>query len=59
MTPDEQFIIDRHSASPRVVIASCCSGHGFKFAPAIAESLACLALDEPPPIDVSAFALGA
>ena len=31
MTPDEHFIIDRHPAHPQIVIASPCSGHGFKF----------------------------
>jgi len=31
-TPDRDFIIDRHPEHPGVVIASPCSGHGFKFA---------------------------
>ena len=57
MTPDKQFVIDRHPISNRVILASCCSGHGFKFAPAIGEALACLVLEEDPPIDVSAFKL--
>jgi sarcosine oxidase len=43
MTPDEDFIIDRHPAYPQVVIASPCSGHGFKFAIAIGRILADLA----------------
>ena len=30
-TPDRHFIVDFHPANPRVVIASPCSGHGFKF----------------------------
>lgn len=30
-TPDHDFIIDRHPALPQVLIASPCSGHGFKF----------------------------
>jgi glycine/D-amino acid oxidase-like deaminating enzyme len=38
-TPDRDFIIDRHPASPRVLVASACSGHGFKFASAIGEAL--------------------
>jgi sarcosine oxidase len=42
-TPDEHFIIDRHPAHPNVVIASPCSGHGFKFASVIGEILAELA----------------
>jgi sarcosine oxidase len=40
-TPDEHFILERRG---RVVIGSPCSGHGFKFAPAIGERLAVLAL---------------
>jgi sarcosine oxidase len=40
-TPDECFILERRG---RVVIGSPCSGHGFKFAPAIGERLAALAM---------------
>ncbi len=39
-TPDEHFIIDRHPAHERVVVASPCSGHGFKFASVVGEILA-------------------
>jgi sarcosine oxidase len=39
-TPDESFILERRG---RLVIGSPCSGHGFKFAPAIGERLADLA----------------
>ena len=38
-TPDHHFFIDEHPAHPQVLIASPCSGHGFKFAPAIGEIL--------------------
>jgi monomeric sarcosine oxidase len=31
MTPDEHFLIDTHPAHANIVIASPCSGHGFKF----------------------------
>jgi sarcosine oxidase len=41
-TVDESFILERRG---RVVIGSPCSGHGFKFAPAIGERLAALAVD--------------
>jgi sarcosine oxidase len=44
MTPDEDFIIDRHPAHQQIVIASPCSGHGFKFAVLIGRILADLAL---------------
>ncbi len=42
---------------PEVIIASPCSGHGFKFAPAIGELLAGLALGEPPRFDIDLFRL--
>ncbi|MEO0566015.1 MAG: FAD-dependent oxidoreductase, partial [Chloroflexota bacterium] len=58
VTPDENFVIDRHPAQERVWVASACSGHGFKHAAAVGEALAALALDETPPCDVSAFSLG-
>jgi sarcosine oxidase len=41
-TPDEHFILERRG---RVVIGSACSGHGFKFAPAIGARLAALVAD--------------
>ncbi|HEX9437342.1 MAG TPA: N-methyl-L-tryptophan oxidase [Candidatus Limnocylindria bacterium] len=44
-TPDEHFIVDRHPTYPRVVFASACSGHGFKFASVMGEVLADLALN--------------
>ncbi len=42
MTPDEHFIIDRHE---NIVFAAGFSGHGFKFATVIGESLAELTLE--------------
>jgi len=44
-TPDSDFIIDRHPLWPRVTFAAGFSGHGFKFATAIGEHLADLALE--------------
>ncbi|MBF2072640.1 MAG: N-methyl-L-tryptophan oxidase [Synechococcales cyanobacterium C42_A2020_086] len=43
-TPDTQFVIGLHPIYPQVVIASPCSGHGFKFASVVGEILADLAL---------------
>jgi sarcosine oxidase len=40
-TPDQTFVLERRG---RVVVGSACSGHGFKFAPAIGERLAALAV---------------
>ncbi len=42
-TPDEDFILDTLPSDPRIVVASPCSGHGFKFASVIGEILADLA----------------
>jgi sarcosine oxidase len=42
-TPDEHFVLDRHPAYPQVVLASPCSGHGYKFCSVIGEILADLA----------------
>lgn len=39
-TPDGHFAIDRHPRHEQVVVASPCSGHGFKFAPVVGEALA-------------------
>jgi sarcosine oxidase len=41
-TADEGFILERRG---RVVIGSACSGHGFKFAPAVGRRLAALAME--------------
>ena len=41
-TADESFVLERHG---RIVVASACSGHGFKFAPAFGRTLAALARD--------------
>ena len=40
-TPDQTFVLERRG---RVVVGSACSGHGFKFAPAVGRRLAELAL---------------
>ena len=56
-TPDEHFIIDRYPGLPQVILASPCSGHGFKFASVIGEVLADLAMDRDPAFDLSMFRL--
>jgi monomeric sarcosine oxidase len=45
MTPDEDFVIDRHPEFPQIVIGSPCSSHGFKFGPVVGQMLADLAID--------------
>ena len=42
-TPDEHFVLDALPGLPQVVVASPCSGHGFKFCSVIGEILADLA----------------
>jgi sarcosine oxidase len=56
-TPDADFIIDRDPADPRIVLASACSGHGFKFAPVLGEILADLATRGETTRDIARFAL--
>ena len=41
-TADESFLLERRG---RIVVGSACSGHGFKFAPAVGRRLAALALE--------------
>ena len=36
-TPDFDFLIDFYNDDENIIICSPCSGHGFKFAPAIGE----------------------
>ncbi|KAA9108067.1 N-methyl-L-tryptophan oxidase [Microbacterium rhizomatis] len=43
MTEDKRFIIGPLAETPQVVVVSACSGHGFKFAPAIGDAAADLA----------------
>lgn len=56
--PDEHFIIDRHPFADRVLIASPCSGHGFKFASAIGEVLVDLVQTGTSRFDLEPFGLG-
>jgi monomeric sarcosine oxidase len=57
MTPDEHFIIDQHPAHPQIVVASPCSGHGFKFGAIIGRILADLALHGTTANDIARFRL--
>ena len=58
LTPDEDFVIDTHPGHPQIVIASACSGHGFKFGIEIGRILAALAVGREPGRDLSRFRLG-
>jgi sarcosine oxidase len=56
-TPDQDFILDFRAPGSRVVLASPCSGHGFKFASVVGEILADLAIDGATPHDIARFRL--
>ena len=56
-TPDEHFILDRHPQHDRVYLVSACSGHGFKFAPAIGELVADEIAGRAPFTDLTPFRL--
>jgi sarcosine oxidase len=45
LTPDRHFILDRHPRHPQVAVAAGFSGHGFKFATVVGESMAELVVD--------------
>jgi sarcosine oxidase len=58
VTPDFGFVIDWLPRSERVLIASPCSGHGFKHSTTIGEILADLAVTGSSRFDVRPFAFG-
>jgi sarcosine oxidase len=45
LTPDHHFVIGPHPEHAQVVLASPCSGHGYKFASVVGEILSDLAID--------------
>lgn len=56
-TPDSNFVIDTHPGNEHIIIASACSGHGFKHAAAIGEALAEQRLHGKSRLDMSSFSL--
>lgn len=57
VTPDFGFVIDTLPNAERVIVASPCSGHGFKHSAAIGEALSELVIDGTSQLDLSAFAI--
>jgi sarcosine oxidase len=57
MAPDGDFILDRLPGAPAIIVASPCSGHGFKFAPVIGEILADLVTAGATRHDIARFRL--
>ncbi len=58
MSPDGDFVIDRIPGSAAYRVASPCSGHGYKFAPAIGQALVDLALTGRTGLDLRRFRIG-
>ncbi len=57
VTPDSDFIIDFHPVHKQIIIASPCSGHGFKHSGGVGEVLADLATDGKTRFDISPFSI--
>nr|WP_251378575.1 N-methyl-L-tryptophan oxidase [Paenibacillus sp. YPG26] len=57
LTPDEDFIIDRHPVYSNVWIAGGFSGHGFKFASVVGEILSDLATRGAASLDIGLFSM--
>jgi sarcosine oxidase len=57
VTPDFGFAIDRHPEWERVIVASPCSGHGFKHSAAVGESLAEWVSEGRSRVDLSPFSI--
>lgn len=56
-SPDEHFIIDTLPGDDRVILASPCSGHGYKFCSVVGEIVADLAIEGSTRHDISLFRL--
>ena len=54
-TPDQNFVIDYHPENQNIIIASPCSGHGFKFASATGKVLSEMATVKELSIDLTLF----
>jgi sarcosine oxidase len=59
MLPGEDFLIDAVPGEPNLVVASPCSGHGFKFASVVGEILADLATSGGTELPIAPFSFAA
>ena len=57
VTKDFGFVVDRHPQHDRIIVASPCSGHGFKHSAALGEAISDLALGMKSSFELGAFAL--
>jgi sarcosine oxidase len=55
VTPDRHFVIDALDGAPGVLVASACSGHGFKHSAGLGEAIAEQVLGRETQHDLSAF----
>ena len=55
LTPDDNWVIDKHPEYQHIVFAGGCSGHAFKFSTIIGKILTDLALTGETPHDISLF----
>lgn len=55
VTPDSYFVVDEIPDFPEVMVASACSGHGFKHSAGLGEAIALSLLGKVPEISLSAF----
>ncbi|MGJ7613885.1 MULTISPECIES: N-methyl-L-tryptophan oxidase [unclassified Variovorax] len=58
VTPDRRFVIDALDGLPNVLIASACSGHGFKHSAGLGDAIADHVLGRQSALDLSPFARG-
>jgi sarcosine oxidase len=59
MLPDEVFLIDTLPGEADIIVASPCSGHGFKFASVVGEILADLAIEGETKLPIGLFSFAA
>ena len=57
-TADGHFLLDRSPHDPRVILASPCSGHGFKFVSLLGKVLADLVQEREPEENIELFRFG-
>lgn len=57
--PEDRFLIGAHATRPDVIVASPCSGHGFKFSNLIGRVLADLAVEGRTSVDIEPWQLAA
>ncbi|MCJ8740069.1 hypothetical protein PDJAM_G00054570 [Pangasius djambal] len=57
VTPDNNFVLDRHPTYSNIVIGAGFSGHGFKFAPVVGKVLCDLSMGQNPSYELSPFSI--